>query len=89
MSSKSTANVSGQSGGGSSGSNNSSGQTGQANTGKSSGGQHKSGWQAGYERAYADAINGVNNGETWGYAGGSDRFGQGYMRGHQETYGDK
>ncbi|KAJ6644386.1 hypothetical protein Bhyg_09355 [Pseudolycoriella hygida] len=77
---------------------NSNGQTGsggraqgtQGNAGQSSGGQKTtSGWQAGYEKAYADACDGINRGETWGYGGGSSRFGEGYMRGHQETYGDK
>lgn len=85
MSSKNNSN-----GGGTGASKNSGGNSGQENSGKSTqsgGGQRTtSGWHAGYERAYSDAINGVNNGETWG---GSGRFGQGYMRGHQETYGDK
>ncbi len=86
MSSKNNAST-----GGTGASNNSS-ENGQGNSGRSgqSGGQRTtSGWQAGYERAYADACNGINNGETWGYGGGSSRFGEGYMRGHQETYGDK
>lgn len=73
------------------GGNNSSGG-GQGNTGKSSqraGQRTTSGWQADNERAYADAANGIDNDETWGYGGGSTRFGEGYMRGHQEIYGDK
>jgi len=94
MSGKQSQNYGGKSSGNGNGGKSSGGGSGGAGQsggkgGKSNETQSATGWQKGYMLAYEHAYNGVNNGEYWGYGRCNNAFSEGYMRGWQETYGDK